>query len=114
MLSYETNDTETNFLFKKIIDAFLARFFKKLITSHGSFAARGLEPKNAVTRDTHANGYHQIRCSLQHCTQYCCHVFGMIQCQFKTMGNAHTTRNCYRTKTRNIWLQLSSMQSTER
>ena len=71
-------------------------------------------PKNAVTRDTHANGYHQIRCSLQHCTQYCCHVFGMIQCQFKTMGNAHTTRNCYGTKTRNIWLQLSSMQSTER
>jgi len=30
------------------------------------------------------------------------------------MGNAHTTRNCYRTKTRNIWLQLSSMQSTKR
>ena len=43
-------------MFKKIIDAFLSRFFKKPITSHCSFAARGLGPKNAVTRDTHANG----------------------------------------------------------
>lgn len=43
-------------MFRKISDAFVSRFLKKLITSHGSFAARGLVPKNAVTHDTHANG----------------------------------------------------------